>query len=427
MLVGFLVLLAAGVPMAWAMLTLALGFGYEVMGSAIFTLTLHRTWEIMNSYSFIAIPLFILMANMLRVSGIADELYDAIYHWMGGIPAGLAVATIITCTIMAAMVGTGGAGISIMGLVALPAMLSREYNKQLALGTIMAGGALGVMIPPSIMFVMYGIYANVSIGGLFMGGIGPGLLMAGLYIAYAMVRSFIDPTFAPSDPEARKIPWSVKLGYLRTLAPPIILIAAVLGTIYFGIATVGEAAGVGAFGATIAAALRRQLTWKNLQEALRSSMMTTGMIMWIVFGATAFVGVIQRAGAAVMISNFIQSLTLGPWATLGLLMGILFVLGMFLDVVGIVILTVPIFAPVIASFGFDPLWFGILVNMVLQVAYLSPPFGYAMFYLKGVAPRHVTTLDLYRAVVPFMALQLVALILVIVFPQIATWLPSRIR
>lgn len=422
---SFFLLLALGLPLAWATLGLALVFGFILQGSSIFQYFAFRTWDMMNSFSMIAIPLFVFMANILQYSGIADDLFDAIYHWLGPLRGGLAIATVLVCTVLAAMVGTTGAGVTIMGLIALPAMLQRKYDRGIALGCICAGGALGTMIPPSIMFIIYGVNSATSIGKLFMGGVGPGLVLAALYITYIGIRSYLNPTLAPAlSKEERALPLLRKIGLLRTLILPVLLILAVLGSIYFGVATPGEAAGLGAAGAMICAAVRGKLNWQNLKLSVYGTLKTVGLIMWIVFGAYAFIGVYTLAGGAEFIGGLLSELPLGNWGILIVIQLILILLGMVLDVIGIIILCVPIFIPIIATMGFDPLWFGIIFNINLQIAYLSPPFGYAMFYLKAVAPEDVTTADLYRAVWPFMILQVIGLAIVMAFPPIATWLPN---
>ena len=422
---SFFLLLAIGVPLAWATFSLAVIFGFILVGPAISSLVITRTWEVMTSFSLIAIPLFVFMANMLRYSGIANDLFDALYLWMGPVRGGLAMATVLVCTVLAAMVGTGGAGTTIMGLVALPAMLQRKYEKGIALGSICAGGALGIMIPPSIMFIIYGVYAQESIGKLFMGGVGPGLVLAALYIIYIAVRSYLNPTLAPALPEEeRAVPLRHKVALLRTLILPILLILAVLGSIYLGLATPGEAAGVGAAGAILCTAVRRQLTWQNLKLAVYGTMRTIGLIMWIVFGATLFVNVFTLGGGSQFIGELLSGLPLGRWGILIIIQLILILLGMVLDIIGIVILCVPIFVPVITALGFDPLWFGVLFNVNLQIAFLSPPFGYGMFYLKGVAPPEITTTDLYRSVWPFIILQTIGLVICMAFPKIILWLPN---
>ena len=421
---SFFVLLALGIPLAWVTLTLGLIFGFILQGDTILIFFAYRTWDIMNGFSFIAIPLFVFMANMLRYSGIADDLFDALYQWMGPVRGGLAMATILVCTILAAMVGTAGAGITIMGLIALPAMLQRKYDKSIVLGSITAGGGLGIMIPPSIMFIIYGIYAGESIGQLFMGGIGPGLTLAALYVIYIGIRSYLNPKLAPALAKEERLPLVRKLALTRTLVLPILLILGVLGSIYMGLATPGEAAGVGAAGAMLCTAVRGRLTWQNLKNALYGTMKTIGLVMWIVFGAYAFIGVYNLAGGADFVGGLMAALPLGRWGILILIMFILVLLGMVLDVTGIVILAVPIFVPVIKALGFDSLWFGVLFNVNLQIAFLSPPFGYGMFYLKAVTPPEITMTDFYHAVWPFIILQIIGLGICMAFPEIILWLPN---
>ena len=422
---AFFMLLAVGLPLAWTTLTLAVIFGFLLQGDAIFQYATFLTWKMMNSFSLIAIPLFVFMANMLRFSGIADDLFEALHHWLGALRGSLASATVLVCTVLAAMVGTAGAGTTIMGLIALPAMLKRGYDKTISLGSIVAGGALGVMIPPSIMFIIYGLSSGQSIGKLFIGGIGPGLVLAGLYITYISVRSFLNPKLAPALPKEERVSWQKKFFFLRTLILPIILILSVLGSIYLGLATPSEAAGIGAAGALIVTAVRRRLSWKNLKLATFSTLRTVGLIMWIAIGAYTFIGVYTLAGGAEYIGDLLAGLPLGRWGIMIIIQLILIMLGMVLDVIGIVLLCVPIFNPIIIALGFNPLWFGIIFNINLQIGYLSPPFGYGMFYLKAVTPPEITMTDLYRAVWPFMIMQLIGLIIVMAFPPIATWLPGQ--
>lgn len=424
---AFFTLLLIGVPLAWVMLSLGLIFGWLGFGPSVVPLTLMRFWDIMGSFSLLAIPLFIFMANMLSSSGIADDLFKTLHRWMGGLRGGLGIATVVTCAVLAAMVGTGGAGITIMGLIALPAMLAHSYDRTLAMGSIMAGGSLGYMIPPSIMFILYGQFAGVSIGGLFMAGILPGLLLVVLYAGYIWLCARLKPELAPCMPLDERVGFLEKLAMARSLALPLLLVVFVLGSIYLGMATVSEAAGVAAAGSILASAIQRRLTLKSLFDALVSTMKTVGVIMWITLSAYVFAGVVQRLGAGRMLVELLQSFALGPWEMLIALILILVLLGMIIDVIALVVLTVPIFVPVVVALGFDPLWFGIIFTMTIQMAFLSPPFGYGMFYLKAVAPSSVTTLELYKAVAPFIGLQAIALILIIIWPAIATTLPTLMR
>ena len=422
---SMLLFLALGFPFAWVTGGLGVIFGFFLFGPNTFQLYILRIWDLMMNFGFVAIPLFVFMANVLRYAGIADDLYEAVYHWLGGLRGGLAMTTVAVCTVMAAMLGTAGGGIAIMGLIALPAMLQRKYNKGIALGSILAGGTLGVMIPPSIQFVLYGMFAGQSVGRLFIGGIGPGLVLSGLYITYIGVRSYLQRDLAPALPkEMRSVSLRQHFGYVRALILPIILILIVLGTIYGGVATPGEAAGIGAVGAMLSAGVRRRLNWGNLKAAVYATLRTTSTILWISFGAITFVATYQLAGGDAFMANIITGLELGPWLTLIGIQIILIIMGMFLDLISILVLTVPIIVPIITSLGFNPLWFGVLYNINMQIAYISPPFGYSLFYLKGVAPPEINTGDIYRSVWPFIILQIIGLALSMVFPQIILWLPS---
>ncbi|SDP32597.1 TRAP transporter large permease [Desulforhopalus singaporensis] len=421
----FFILLALGIPLAWTTGSLGLIFAYLLWGSDAMSIVVLRIWDVMGSFSMIAIPLFVFMGNMLQKSGIAHDLFRAIQVWVGSLRGGIAAATIILCTILAAMIGTVGADVTITGLIALPFMFERGYNRHMALGSIVAGGALGVLVPPSIMFIVYGVTVGESIGKLFMGGVGPGLLFGGLYIAYILTKCYFDPTAGPAAPkEERSVPIGRKVAMIRSLTLPLLLILGVMGSIFGGIATPGEAAGVGALGAVVCAWVRKRLNWKNLAESLFETGKTVGLILWIVFGAMVFIATYTLGGGAGFVQNALISMPLNPWLVLILIQLILLFLGMVLDIIGITVLLAPIFVPVITQLGFDPLWFGVMFNLNLQVAYLSPPFGYSIFYLKAVAPPDVTMSDLYRSVMPYMGLQLVGIILCMIFPQIILWLPN---
>ncbi len=422
---AFFLLLGLGVPLAWTTGSVGLLFAFFLWGADSLSIVVLRIWDVMGSFSMIAIPLFVFMGNMLQRSGIANDLFQAFHIWVGGIRGGVAAATIVLCTVLAAMIGTVGADVTITGLIALPFMLQRGYDRKLALGSIVAGGALGVLIPPSIMFIVYGVTVGESIGKLFMGGIGPGLLFGGLYIVYILVKCYFNPQAGPAAPlEERSIPLLQKLGMFKSLVLPLLLIVGVMGSIFGGIATPGEAAGVGAFGAMLCAAVRRQLSWNNLKVSLFDTMRTVGLILWIVFGAMVFIATYTLGGGAEFVKSTLVALPVNPWLVLIIIQVILLFLGMVLDIIGITVLLAPIFVPVIKALGFDPLWFGVIFNLNLQIAYLSPPFGYSIFYLKAVAPDDVTMGELYHSVVPFIALQLVGMALCMIFPQIILWLPN---
>jgi tripartite ATP-independent transporter DctM subunit len=421
----FFALLALGVPLAWNMGAIGIVFALIIGGFDFLPIALYRLWTVSANFGLMAIPLFMFMASLLQYAGVAEELFGAIHLWMGPIRGGLAIAAVVACTIMGAMLGSSGSGIIIMGVIALPYMLRHGYDKKLVLGSIMAGGGLGVLIPPSIMFILYGTLAGVSIGKLFIGGVGAGLLLAALYCAYIFIRCYFNPNIGPALPkEERQIPLKDKIALTKHLIMPALLILAIIGTIFGGFATPTEAAGVGVVGAMICCAVRRKLTIRNLKMSSLETMKVIGLMWWLVFGSSIFVGVYTLAGGSDFIRNILLELPFGPWGILMIIMAVLIVLGMVIDLIGLCILAVPIVTPVMDTLGFDPLWFGVLFNINLQIGYLSPPFGTSMFYLKGVVPPDVTMSDIVGSVWPWMGLQFLGLAICLLYPPIITWLPS---
>lgn len=426
-IIGFVVLLSAGLSIAFITGGIASMLIFYLWGSNQFGLVILRVWEQMTSYTFLAAPMFIFMAGMLKRSGIVEELYDAVHIWMGGLRGGLALATVLVCTIIAAMVGVVGAGIALMGAIALPEMIKRGYNKHLAAGTICASGSLGILIPPSIMFIVYSMIAGVSVGDLFAGGLGAGLLLAVLYFSYIGIRCYFFPEDGPSATlEERALPLREKLRRSSTLVLPSLLVFAVIGSIFMGIATPSEAAGVGAAGAMLIAALRKKLSIFSINEVAKDTIKVSAMIMWIIFGATTLVTVYNFAGGSRYLTGLVGGLPLGEWQMFFLIMVFLFILGFFLDWIGVLMLVGPFVIPMMAELGFDPLWFGVVFALNMQMALLTPPFGPALFYLKGVAPPGISMSDLYRSAIPFVILQVFAIGIVILFPEIITWLPNRL-
>jgi tripartite ATP-independent transporter DctM subunit len=425
MFVSLLLLLLSGMPLAFVLSTLAVLFTVLLWGVDALVLTVLQTLDAMMSDILLAIPLYVLMASILQRSGIIDALYRAMELWFRRLPGGLAVGTVAICTIMAAMTGIVGAAVAAMGILALPSMLNRGYDKHLALGTICAGGTLGILIPPSIITIVYAATAQVSVGKMFAGGIVPGLILAGLYISYIVIRSITKPSVAPR-PEKDETSFFDKLGSLKALFLPALIVFSVLGSIYAGIATPTEAAAVGVIGAIISAAIQRELTFKNIHAASIDTLRVTAMIMWITIGAKIFVAIFTGTGGADSLLSFIQGLEVSRWLVLLAMMLVLMFLGLFLDEIGIILLCVPVFLPIIKLLGFDPIWFGILFLITAQMAYITPPFGYTLFYIKGVLPAGIGMETVYKSIIPFLILQVFALILFVVFPNIVTWLPERI-
>ncbi len=422
---SFIALLVAGLPLAFATGAVAVVFAVALFDLASLNLVVSRIFTLMNNYVLVSVPLFIFMACVLERAGVAEDLFRAVHVWSGRLRGGLAVAVIVSCALMAAMVGVIGAEVVTMGVVALPAMLDRKYDRRLALGSICAGGGLATLIPPSVVFIMYGLTAGVSVGQLYMAGVVPGLLLGGLYIAYIVIRCRLRPQLAPvAGEDELRMSLRAKLVLLKGLVLPGLIAFGVLGSLYLGLATPTEAAGVGALGALVAAAVHRRLTWPNLVRAVADTTKVTSMLYWLFFGASALIGVYTLGGGTSFVKEAITALPVGPWGIVLLMQAIWIVLGCFIDWIGILLLTAPIFVPIVQSLGFDPIWFGVLFCLNMQISYISPPFGPAVFYLKGVAPPEITVGDIFRSVWPFMGLQLAALALVMAFPKLALWLPG---
>ncbi|MCF6327834.1 MAG: TRAP transporter large permease subunit [Devosiaceae bacterium] len=421
---SLLVLLMAGLPLAFVTGGLAIVFLFILGDMDTLNIVPSRIFPLMTDYQLSAIPLFIFMAAMLERAGIINDMFSVIYKLLGGLKGGLASATIIASTILAAMVGVVGAAVVTMGIIALPAMLARKYDTKIAMGSIMAGGTLGILIPPSILAIIYAVVADQSVGELFIGAVIPGLMLSSMYILYVTVRSYINPKLGPPIPIEERISVREKFRLMGKMTAPITLIIVVFAALFSGAATPVEAAGIGTFGSFIVAALHGQLDWRTVREACITTLKASSMVIWIMFGATIFVGLYVLEGGQQFVTGALAATGLDRWGILILMMIILIVLGMFLDWVGILLLAVPIFVPIIKDLGFDPLWFGVLYLVNMQMSFLSPPFGYALFYLRGVAPKSIPMSDIFKSALPFLAIQLTGLILLMVFPQLILWLPS---
>jgi tripartite ATP-independent transporter DctM subunit len=380
----------------------------------------------MRSTVLLALPMFYLMASLLQRSGIADAMYELMYAVMGRLRGGLCAGTVFICMIFAAMAGISGAATVSMALIALPSMLKRGYDKQIAIGAIAAGGALGILIPPSVTMIVYGVLAEVSVGRLFAGGILPGVLLGSLFITYILIRSYLQPQLGPAIPKAERIPLVQVVPRFKALILPLFLVLSVLGSIFSGAATPTEAAAVGALGSVICAAINRSLSWSVLNYCTRETLRLTAMVLWIALSATWFSSLYAAVGGSDFINQFVGSLQVSPWVVLITLQLLLFVLGMIMETNGIIFITVPIMVPIITTLGFDPVWFGVLFIMNMEMGLLTPPFGLNLFYIKGVAPPGVTMSDIWTSVVPYVALQAVGLIICMVFPDIITVIPNMI-
>ena len=433
------VLLMAGLPLSFVTGGLACVFLFLFGDAQMLNILPSRIFPLMTDYQLSAIPLFIFMASMLERAGIIEELFDMVYKILGSLRGGLAMSTIIASTILAAMCGVIGATEVTMGMIALPAMIKRAYHPTIACGSILAGGTLGILIPPSILAILFAVVAQQSVGELFVGAVVPGLILSGMYITYVGVRCGLNPSLGPALPMSERVSTREKLRLLMNMMAPIALVTLVLGVIFAGIATPVEAAGIGTFGAIVVSAIHRRLNWANIREAALTTLRVTGMVLWIIFGATLFVGFYVVNGGQAFVNETLIATGFGPYGILIVMMVILVVLGMFLDWVGILLLAVPIFIPLMKSMSFDgvfgfpgvapeeaALWFGVVYMVNMQMSFISPPFGYALFYLKSVAPPGVTMAQIYRSSFPFLILQAVGLAVCIIFPEVVLWLPRLV-
>ena len=426
MLVGLFVGVFFGYPTAFVLGGLAMIFGVIFSGFEVFGFFVVRLEGVMKNYTLLAVPLFLFMGVFIEKSGVAEKLFSSLYLLLGGLKGGLGISTIAICALFAAATGVVGASEVTIGLMALPAMLSRNYNKSMACGMICAGGTLGILIPPSVMIVVYGPIANLSVGKLFLGAVIPGLLLATLYILYIAIRCYFRPEDGPPmPPEERGVPLGRKIFLLVTsIAPPAILVFAVLGSIFFGIAAVTEAAAVGALASILLAASYGRLNYQVLKDACMQTLQITAMILMIAVAASFFATVFVSLNGDEVISNLFLNLPFGKWGILAAIMVLLIIIGMFIDWIGIVFIVVPLITPIAEALGFDPIWFAVLVMVNLQISFLTPPFAYSIFYLKGITPPEVQTTDIYKGVVPFVALQVVGLLVCVFFPQVITFLPG---
>lgn len=419
---GLTLLMLTGLPIAFVLGGLSLLLTVTLWNPDAVVLMVLQVFDTMRSEALLGIPLYILMAGILQRSGVIEELYRAMELWFGRLRGGLAVGTVVICVVMAAMTGVVGAAVTAMAVLAMPEMLRRGYDPKLVTGTICASGTLGILIPPSVLTIVYAVTAQVSIGKMLIAGIVPGLLLATLYIGYIVAVSYLKPGAVPAG-SGERVPLAAKLAALKSLLLPTSLIVMILGSIFFGIATPTEAAAVGVFGAMVSAALRRRLTFANLGGAAMETLKATSMILWITIGAKAYVAIFTGLGGADTLLNFIRALEVHPYLILALMMMILIFLGTVLDEIGIILLTVPVFLPIARLLGFDEIWFGVLYALTIQTGYISPPFGYTLFYIKGPLPPHVGMGDVYRGILPFLLMQVVALLICAAFPGLVAWLP----
>jgi tripartite ATP-independent transporter DctM subunit len=429
MFLALTILLMAGFPVTFTLMGTALCFGLFSFGWSFFNLLPLRIWGVMTNQTLLAVPLFVFMGVMLERSGLAEELLDTMGLLFGRIRGGLAVSVVVVGALLGASTGIVGATVVTMGLLAVPTMLKRGYNKALATGTVSASGTLGQIIPPSIVLVLIGDIVGVPVGDLFMGAVLPGLVLVGLYIFYILVICLIKPKWAPPIPREELAALTPKILFakvMRALFPPLFLIVAVLGSIFAGVASPTEAAAVGAVGATILTIMNRKFSMEILRQVMDTTLQLTCMVFIILVGAAAFGLVFRGMGGDDMVRHFLGGIahTHGKWFVLFIVMALIFVIGFFLDFIEITFIHVPVLAPIMIEFGFDPAWFCILIAVNLQTSFMTPPFGFSLFYLKAVTPPEIKTGDIYRGIIPFVFFQLIGLCIVVFYPQLVTWLPK---
>lgn len=426
MLPAAFALMFLGVQVMFSMMITAVLFGLVVFGDKVIHQFIEKIDDLASNFVLAAVPLFVFMGAMLEKSGIADRLFEAIHIWTRRLPGGLAIATVLMCIIFAASSGVIGATESVVGLLTIPVMLRYGYNRGLISGTICAGGSLGTIIPPSVVVVVMGPLADLSVGDLMYGMVFPGLLMAGLYLVYVLVLCIVKPEHGPRiPPEPGEPSFAQKLGITaRNLLPPLGMIVAVLGSILGGLASPTEAAAIGCVFAVLLTVIYRRFTWAGLYDSLLKTVRVTAMIMAVLLGGTLFTGVFIGAGGINLASTLINEMQLTPWQLLGMLLFILFITGFFLDWISIVLIFLPIFTPLVTAVGFDPVWFCILFLIMIQTSYLTPPLAPAIFYLRAVAPPEITMRDMYAGMVPFIGLQVMVLAATLYWPAIVTWLPG---
>jgi len=430
MLGGVFFLVMTGFPIAFIIGSVAFLVGTFALGpTTTFHILYSRFFDLSLNYPYLAVPLFTFMGVILQHSGVTKELYDNLYDMLGSVRGGLAIVTIIFGTILATCLGVIAASVTILSLMALAPMVNRGYDKSLASGTIVASGTLGILIPPSIMLVVYGPQAGLSIGQMFMGAFFPGLLLSTLYILYVAIRCYLNPKLGPPISKAEMTPFSISkvIRLLKSLLPPAVLILAVLGTIFLGIAPPTEAAALGSLASVILAILYRKFSWSLIKQACIETLRVSAFVVLIAALSYAFVGIFMNAGGGDVVTGFILSIPGGKWVSFFVIMFIVFLLGMFIEWIGIVFIIVPIFSPIFEQLGFNPLWAGMMVCVNLQMAFMTPPMAMSIFVLKGAAPKElgITMSDIIKGVIPFVIMVMISLVLLTIFPEIITWLPEK--
>jgi tripartite ATP-independent transporter DctM subunit len=384
---------------------------------------------VMGWYPLLTLPLFIFMGYMLSESGLANDLYRAFHVWFGGLSGGLAIGTVGLMVVISAMNGLSVAGLAIGATVAMPELLRRGYDKRMVTGVVQAGSSLGILVPPSVVLVLYAMIARQPVGQLWLAGVFPGLMLALMFVVYIWIRCRLNPALGPAiPPEERAMPLGEKIALLRYGILPFLIFFSMMGLFLMGITSLVESSAVGATAATLAAAWRRRLSWAVLEETTRQTLAVSAMFLWIIMAALAFGAVFDGLGAGRALARlFVEGWGLGPWGVLILMQVSFLIMGIFLDDTAMLVIVAPLYVPLVVSLGFDPIWFGVLYTITCQIAYMTPPFGYNLFLMRAMAPPEVSLTDIYRSITPFVAIMLLGLVIIMMFPQIALWLPQQVR
>jgi len=427
MFLSMLLLLATGQRVFGIIGFVAAAFSLALWGEGAFEMPFNASFVVLNWYPLVTLPLFVYMGYMMAESGIADDLYRMFHVWAGPVRGGLAVGTILLMTVISAMNGLSVAGMAIGASIALPEMLKRGYDKRMITGVVQAGSSLGILVPPSVVLVLYGMIARQPIGQLWLAGVLPGLLLASLFIVYILVRCYFQPGLGPAlPPEERRMPFREKLRLLRAGIAPFFIFFFMTGLFFMGVTSLVESSAVGAAAVTIVAAVKRRLTWKVFEETLRKTLSISCMFMWIILAALSFGAVFDGLGAVKAIEAlFLERWELEPWQVIALMQLSYLLMGTFLDDTAMLVIVAPLYIPLVKELGFDLIWYGVLYTITCQIAYMTPPFGYNLFLMRAMAPKEITLADIYRSIVPFVAVMIVGLAIVMIFPQIALWLPSQ--
>ena len=428
MFVSMMLLLFTGQRVFGMIGFVAAAFSLALWGEGAFEMPFNASFVLLNWYPLVTLPMFIYMGYMLSESGIADDLYRMFHVWSGPVRGGLAIGTIGLMVIISAMNGLSVAGMSIGASIALPEMLKRRYDKVMVTGVIQAGSSLGILVPPSVVLVLYGMIARQPVGQLWLAGVFPGLLLAGLFIAYIAIRCWLQPHLGPAlPPEERNVPLREKLRLLRAGILPFLIFFLMTGLFLMGVTSLVESSAVGAAAATLAALVKGRLSWPVMEETIRKTLSISCMFMWIILAALSFGAVFDGLGAGKALQSlFVERWELNPWTILIMMQLSFILMGMFLDDTAMLVIVAPLYVPLVRALGFDLIWYGVLYTITCQIAYMTPPFGYNLFLMRAMAPPEITLADIYRSIVPFVAVMILGLAVVMAFPELATWLPKEV-